>query len=531
MMALLLRLLFLGLFFFTTAQANAPVVSINVKKFVIDDFISYPQQGITQESIEQVFVTWQKKLGPQLTLQQINGISDEITRLYRANGFMLARALVPPQKMRDGIVHLHIEPGVLSEIVVAGQRQTHADIVARPFKPLLHKVVMKSDIETALQQVESLPGMDAFSYFSAGDQPGETRINLKILKEQKTPTQASLRFDNFGNSSTGEYRLLGDVQVANIFGFGERYQLGVLQSLAADSSTLGYVYGSLPLLHAFWRQSFYLSNSQFQLGEDFKILDISGRGHEAHFGVQYDNFLSEQPKLELSLGDYANRIESDVVGAAVNRDNHVKDVQLSARKSWQNQQQLVAIRATLIGGHQTGQIQGMRADYVAMDVKNFGQWLFTQPGKNGSWGIDTTLRGLYSDRALPSNAQLLLAGPSVNRGFLPGVAAVDQGITWQTNLYSPLVAWDAASTPQLQPFVFIDISSGKRVGIEEQETLDAQLQLISAGLGVQTQFGPDLSLNIWWGYGLQYDSRSAGITTDLLDNDQQIYGTLTYFWK
>ncbi len=513
-------------------KSSPATPTINVTQFVIDHFVAYPKQKITLDSINAIFATWQKKLGTQLTMQQINGVSDEITRLYRANGFMLARALVLPQKITDGIVHLRIEPGTLSEIVVAGQKQTHGDIIARPFQPLLKNVVKKSDIEAALAQVDALPGLDAFSYFSAGDLAGETRINIKVLKEEKIPTQSNLRFDNFGNKSTGEYRLLGDVQVANIFGYGERYQLGALQTMATDSSTLGYLYGSFPFFHAFWRQSIYLSNSQFQLGDNFKILEISGRGHEAHLGWQYDNFLSQQPKFDITLGDYVNKVESEVVGAAVNRDNHVIDLQLGARKNWQGEHQQYSVNAIFIGGHQSGQVDGMDADYAAIDLKNFGQWILSKPGKQGSWGLDCTLRLLLSDSALPNHAQLVLAGPTVNRGFLPGIAAADLGYSWQTQLYSPLVF----SSPQLQPFLFVDISGGKRFALDESASneatnFDTQLQLISTGFGLQTQFNPAFSFNLSWGYGLRYDSKSNGVTTDLLDKDQQLYGTFTYFWK
>jgi hemolysin activation/secretion protein len=540
MMALFLRVFFLLVVISGSVAAIAQdsavsnaASTITVEQFVIDNFVAYPQLQITRDTIDAVFATWQKKLGKQLTMQQINGVSDEITRLYRVKGLMLARALVPPQKMTDGIVHLRIEPGVLSEIVVSGQQETRGAIISRPFQPLLRDAVKKSDVEAALAQVDGLPGLDAFSYFSAGDLPGETRINIKVLKEEKNPTQANLRFDNFGNKSTGEYRLLGDVQVANIYGFGERYQLGVLQSLAADSSTLGYLYGSFPFFHAFWRQSIYFSNSQFQLGDDFKILDISGRGHEAHVSWQYDNFFSHQPTFEISLGDYVNRIESEVVGSAVNRDQHVMDLQLGARKSWQGVRQHYALHSIWIGGHQSGQIDNIDADYNAIEVKTFGQWLLNQPKKDesrrlGSWFLDSSLRLLWSDQPLPNHAQLVLAGPSVNRGFLPGIAAADQGFAWQTNLYSPLLF----TSPQLQPYFFVDFSGGKRFSLDSDTAqVSVENQLISVGLGLQTQFNPAFSFNLSWGYGLRYDSKINGETTDLLDDDQQLYGTLTYFWQ
>lgn len=555
MMASFLRvfllLLTLSPAFTAMAQASAAgsaTGTITVHQFVIDNFEAYPQQQITLETVNAVFAIWQKKLGQQLSLQQINGVSDEITRLYRAKGLMLARALVPPQKITDGIVHLRIEPGVLSEIVVAGQQHTRGTTIARPFQPLLRGVVKKSDVEAALAQVDALPGLDAFSYFSAGDRPGETRINVKALKEEKNPTQANLRFDNFGNESTGEYRLLGDVQIANVYGFGERYQLGVLQSLAADSNTLGYVYASVPFFHAFWRQSIYLSNSQFQLGDDFKILDISGRGHEAHLSWQYDNFLSQQPKFEISLGDYVNRIDSEVIGAAVNRDQHVLDLQLTARKSWQLGRQQYSLQSTGIVGHQSAQIDSMDADYSAIEVKSSGQWLLTQAGARtsaeqrtpaqksggsgkwfvGDWFVDSGLRVLWSDQTLPSHAQLVLAGPSVNRGFLPGIVAADQGFAWQSNLYSPLLL----TRPKLQPSLFVDISGGKRFGLDSDAVAASiSYQLISVGLAVQSQLTAACAFNLSWGYGVRYDSKINGATTDLLNDDQQLYGTLTYFWQ
>ena len=60
--------------------------------------------------------------GRALTLAQIEGLAARITAFYREHGYILARAYIPAQEMRDGVVEIAVLEGRVGRIEVNGVR-------------------------------------------------------------------------------------------------------------------------------------------------------------------------------------------------------------------------------------------------------------------------------------------------------------------------------------------------------------------------------------------------------------------------
>jgi len=46
-----------------------------------------------------------------MTLQEVQALVERVTELYRQHGYIVARALIPPQDVRDGIVEVRVVEG------------------------------------------------------------------------------------------------------------------------------------------------------------------------------------------------------------------------------------------------------------------------------------------------------------------------------------------------------------------------------------------------------------------------------------
>lgn len=507
--------------------------TLPITQIVIEAFEPYPSLGITEDAVNQLLNTWLEKLGPHLTMQQLYSISDEITRFYRAQGLMMARASIPPQDIVDTSVKMVITPGTLGEVVVSGDHFTKAKSIARPFLPLTHQTIQKESIQIALQQVENLPGLDVFSYFSMGQNPGETRINLKIITEDPWPWQASVRSDNHGGINSGEYRAILNYRVSNLTGHTEDYQIGLLQTLseAQESTTLGFINMSFPFFHPQLKMSWYLSNSQFSLGNDFEILEIQGQGHETQLKWQFQNLLTHTSSRELTaeLGYYDNKVSSDIIADTVNTALSTYTLGSKLKQSWLSETHFHSLSVQITTGKNTYEVlplTGRSQDeyFTKMRLRHQSQWYIDD---RQSWQINTTQSIDWSQQRLPGTHQTNLSGPNLNRGFLPGEASADSAYTLQLKLLTP------AQLQFFRPFLWLDYSYGKENAFSN--TLAAfdssRFSLASFGGGLLFQKS-QLSSELYIGYGFHHTQYNSDNTQENLapSDPTQIYFTMNYAW-
>lgn len=74
---------------------------------------------------------WRDKLGKPITLADLYAIRDAITARYRNDGYVLSQAVVPAQRIRDGVVRLQVVEGYVDEVVVQGEATDRLGLLRR----------------------------------------------------------------------------------------------------------------------------------------------------------------------------------------------------------------------------------------------------------------------------------------------------------------------------------------------------------------------------------------------------------------
>ena len=69
---------------------------------------------------DRLVTTYQPYLGKKVSQADLAAIAQAISDLYREAGFHLSRAIVPPQDIADGRVHIHVIEGSITEIELKG---------------------------------------------------------------------------------------------------------------------------------------------------------------------------------------------------------------------------------------------------------------------------------------------------------------------------------------------------------------------------------------------------------------------------
>ena len=194
---------------------NNADIKIDVKKFslVFDDknLISDEIKNSSQTYVDNFL----ESSGSTLSFFELDEIVFSLTEFLRAQGFILAQALLPAQEVRSGVVLIRVLPGELSEILVSNNKLFSAQNLTYPFESGLGKVVERDFIESNTLRLNDLPGLSSTAVFKAGENIGETALTVQVIDERKVDT--AIQFDNFGSESSGITRAIVSGSFNNLF--------------------------------------------------------------------------------------------------------------------------------------------------------------------------------------------------------------------------------------------------------------------------------------------------------------------------
>lgn len=147
-------------------------------------------------------------IGKRVNLIELQKIADAITVKYRNAGYIVSRAVIPAQKIRNGIVYIKVIEGFVGNVRIEGDPKgtrtllrTYGSKLQQTWPPLRMK-----KLERYVLLTEDLPGIDVQTILTPSENiPGATDVTL-IVDHQKFDADVAL--NNFGT------RYLGPVQIS-----------------------------------------------------------------------------------------------------------------------------------------------------------------------------------------------------------------------------------------------------------------------------------------------------------------------------
>jgi hemolysin activation/secretion protein len=168
-------------------------------------------------------------LGKEVSLKTIYDIANTITKKYGDDGYALSRATVPPQRIKNGTVHIRILEGFIDKVIVEGK----VSPVRGFFKEFERKIIAEKPInaktlERYLLLANDLPGMEVKSVLKASKEtPGASNL---VFTVQEKPFDLTTSLDNRGTNSSGPHQMNFGGGLNNMFGLYERTNLNYTQT-------------------------------------------------------------------------------------------------------------------------------------------------------------------------------------------------------------------------------------------------------------------------------------------------------------
>jgi hemolysin activation/secretion protein len=219
-------------------------VRVDVKRFELEGVKTIPE--------EKVQAILKPYLNKSLTFEELQKVCDVIVDFYRQNG-LLVQAVLPPQRIADGVVRIAITEAKLSQVIVdtpKGPTRFSKDTVSAyitDVNPIGSPLNIQA-IERASLLLNETPGVIVASQFQPGDGPGETALKMELTDGPLV--QGKAEANNYGSRSTGQNQGIVALNLNNPLGIGDQASVNAIYSLGSQ-----YIQGaySLPVGRDGWR--------------------------------------------------------------------------------------------------------------------------------------------------------------------------------------------------------------------------------------------------------------------------------------
>src|SRR6266481_4876821 len=464
--------------------------------------------------------TYQRYLGKRVSQANLVAIAGAISDLYRAAGFHLSRAIVPPQDVRDGHLRLQVIEGSITEVALKGE-----DVERFGLRPVLDPVVAEqpsrlATLEGQLLLINGRPGVRIAD--TALEEIGVATGRFRLVVYLKTwRVYTSFGVDNLGSSTVGPWQTYATGAFNSYLLPGDTLALN-LSTTPGDPRELafGRLSYDVPVGTDGMRIGGSALYSEVRPGDFRRLYNDNTRteSYEIHGSVAPLQSQNSTLTLTAAAG-FSNVSESDVLGPFYN--DHIRTVSLTSDYRLQDNfggnnyftlmwRQGLDILGASHKGDDFLSRDGASGNFSVIDF-----WFTRYQTLSDAWSVKMSGAGQIASGPLFTSQQFYLGGAAFGRGYGSAEISGDNGVAGSLELrFDQKLSFQYLTGYQL--YGFIDAGAAWNDGYSYADGLS----LTSAGGGVRLFLGGDLRADIGVAVPLGYrapdnSSRSARLLFSL----------------
>ncbi len=186
-------------------------------------------QGVTVFPEPELKRIYYPLLGKSVTLGDLKKIANEITAYYRNKGYILTRAIVPPQRISNGTATIHVVEGYIDGVDIQGGEKHNAALL-RAYSSRITSIrpLNNEALERYLLLMDDLTGTTARGVLSPS--PTETGASRLTVTLEHKQVDGNVSIDNRGSRFLGPIQYGALVGGNSVLGLSERLQGRVIFS-------------------------------------------------------------------------------------------------------------------------------------------------------------------------------------------------------------------------------------------------------------------------------------------------------------
>ena len=160
--------------------------------------------------------------GRDFNLSSLNDMADEISAFYASEGYLLARAFIPKQEIKNNTAIITIFEGRINKVFVQGNKKLSTKSIRKIMRRVQNKLAIKEQtLERVLLELNEIMGLEVTTVLKPGELPGTSDLVLDVTESK--PYTFSFDSDNFGSRFTGPERYGLSMTYANILTLGDQF--------------------------------------------------------------------------------------------------------------------------------------------------------------------------------------------------------------------------------------------------------------------------------------------------------------------
>lgn len=459
-----------------TSQAKAPANGTSFLLKRVDTGASEVFSAAEIAAITRPYV------GRQVKIADLFKLVADFNTAYREKKVIGAKAVLPPQKIKDGVVQVRLVEAHVGAVRVAKTKDTDPDYITDRLALVPGQLVYLDDLESRLFRFNALNDIEIRAVLKPGETFGSTDYEVRVVEPPRR--RYNLFTDNAGTRDTGVYRV--GVNYTDNSLTGQRDVLGLGAHLS-EGSRGGYLSYNRPVGRQGTRLGLSADYSTIEIihGE-LLPLNVTGDSwniglfvtHPVHVGRDYvmNAFGGINAKESTTDFDGVTLFNTNVrtLSAGVDAESYDLD------GSWYMRHYLT-YGPNGFGNDKRFAKYNAEASWMRI-LSN--QWVVTVRAK----------AQLADERLLPSSEQFQVGGMSTVRGYPEGLLIGDRGYMFSAEASIPWPGEESFGNPfaaKLRALAFIDHGAafpfkGNNEGIDRDDFLT------SVGIGMQINLGPRL---------------------------------------
>lgn len=388
----------------------APRFTVNAFQFVGATIYTQPQlKQLTERFIDL-----------ELNLYDLNRAADTVTRLYRETGYPISRAIIPAQKVENGIVRIEVIEGRISTVSIVGNNRYPEQLIASRISELSQNEIITIDrLERSLLLMNDLPGLAARATLAPGAEYGTTDM---VIRAEETTVAGAVTFDNQGIKETGQLRVDAGIDFNNPLRIGDQLNIRAIRT-EHDLLSFGRIGYSLPIASNGMRLGGTYSRVNYDIAGPFAALGISGEVSNAEFLLTWPYLRSRARNIIFGIGMRRTEAKQRTLGVETS-DTRIDLLNLSVTGNWVHEDSAFSNATLAFAGNGKKNPFGTRQDAQAAKL-DFDINHLRAASKN--WDYYLRTHWVFSSDALADTEKFSLGGPGSVRGYRQSTLRGDNG--------------------------------------------------------------------------------------------------------
>lgn len=468
-------------------------------KFELNDIILVGNHIYSDQVLQKIY---KDKLHKQISVADLFAIVQSITNYYRNNGYVISRAVLPPQHVKGGVVRVQVIEGFLDQVEVTGKPKG-AKCLVKAFGNQIKRCppLQLKRMEKYLLLANEIPGADVKAVL-APSKKVTGAADLSLVTAFKF-NSGYLSSDNYGTRYIGPQQNTFNLGFNSIFGSGDLAQFTVTKTPKGGELTYGDFNYTFPANDEGSRWLFGATRTQTHPLFVLRIAQIDGLTTNLYTTLSFPFIRTRTQSLSFQVN--ANYLDSYVtVFSQKLYTDHLRPIGLGVTYSFSDKY----LGSNLIYAdiRQGLPIFGYTSDTNPLTAET------SRPGGHGDFtkydfqysrlqvikgplALYALAKAQWAWSALLASEQFTFGGPQIGRGYDVAEFIGDSGFAASLELRYDW-AIGKLGLQVLQPYVFYE--GGAIWNWATSPTIIRKLSGTSGGIGTRFYFTKTLSGNFTW---------------------------------